>query len=218
LTRAIASYQQYLFYPVMCVARVNLYVLCLLHILDFSEKTPFTKRYRWKELGGHCVFFAWLGAVLWQLPSTSERVGYVLVSHAVAGVLHLQILLSHYPMDVYKGRPYNDASDEWYSMQLRTCMDINCSRWMDWFHGGLQYQVEHHLFPRLPRHHLREARRSVEEICAKHGLKYTAESFVEGNATLVRTLSRTARAVRASKKGDGGFYESPICCALRLEG
>ena len=43
-------------------------------------------------------------------------------------------------------------------LQLRTTIDVDCSEAMDWFHGGLQFQVEHHIFPILPRHNLRLVR------------------------------------------------------------
>ena len=39
--------------------------------------------------------------------------------------------------------------------QLKGSLDVDCPPWMDWFHGGLQFQVEHHLWPKIPRHNLR---------------------------------------------------------------
>lgn len=47
-------------------------------------------------------------------------------------------------------------------------MNIDCPKYMDWFHGGLQFQVEHHLWPRLPRHNLRRARDLVKAFCTEH--------------------------------------------------
>ena len=40
-------------------------------------------------------------------------------------------------------------------------MDWSCPPWMDWFHGGLQFQIEHHIFPRAPRHRLR----AISKVC-----------------------------------------------------
>ncbi|KAJ0971498.1 hypothetical protein J5N97_019457 [Dioscorea zingiberensis] len=48
---------------------------------------------------------------------------------------------------VYLGPP---KGNDWFEKQTMGSLDIACSPWMDWFHGGLQFQVEHHLFPRLP--------------------------------------------------------------------
>lgn len=66
----------------------------------------------------------------------------------------------------YNGRPAYELDDEcWVRKQLATSMDVECPTWMDWFHGGLQFQIEHHLLPRLPRHNLRYAKGLVKELC-----------------------------------------------------
>ena len=49
---------------------------------------------------------------------------------------------------------------------------------MDWWYGGLQYQIEHHLFPRAPRHNLRKIRNRVRPFCKKHGVPYMSVSFI----------------------------------------
>lgn len=72
-------------------------------------------------------------------------------------------------------------------------MDIDCEPWMDWFHGGLQFQVTHHLFPRMPRHNLRRASAYVKDFCAEIGLKYEVYGFEEGNGRLYKRLAEVAR-------------------------
>ncbi|KAL8555170.1 hypothetical protein ACS0TY_003107 [Phlomoides rotata] len=62
---------------------------------------------------------------------------------------------------------------------------------MDWFFGGLQFQLEHHLFPRLPRCNLRKVSPIVQELCKKHNLPYRSLSFFEANKWTLKTL-RTA--------------------------
>ena len=43
----------------------------------------------------------------------AESIHWILVSHAVAGVLHVQIVLSHWSMETYKGTPYTNKNTEW---------------------------------------------------------------------------------------------------------
>lgn len=62
--------------------------------------------------------------------------------------------------------------------------NVSCPVWMDWFHGGLQYQIEHHLFPDLPRHQLRAASAYVRPMCAKLGIDYHAPTVVQVGADL----------------------------------
>jgi delta8-fatty-acid desaturase len=57
-------------------------------------------------------------------------------------------------------------------MQIATTMDVTCPEWLDWLHGGLQFQIEHHLFPRVPRHNLRKVRYLVKAHCKKHDIYY----------------------------------------------
>ena len=62
---------------------------------------------------------------------------------------------------------------------------------MDWFHGGLQFQLEHHLFPQLPRCHLRSIYPLVKDLCKKHNLPCRGLSLREANVSTIRT-PRTA--------------------------
>lgn len=60
---------------------------------------------------------------------------------------------------------------------------------MDWFHGGLQFQVEHHLFPRIPRSRLRSLAPLVQTFCKENDLPYYSYGFFKGNG-LVRDVMR----------------------------
>ena len=59
----------------------------------------------------------------------------------VAGILHVQIVLSHWSMETYKGSPYTSKNTEWYLMQLRTTLNVDTWEWFDFAHVGLQFQV-----------------------------------------------------------------------------
>merc|ERR1712203_635726 len=115
------------------------------------------------------------------MPTWTLTIGWLMVSHAVAGVLHVQIVLSHWSVETYKGSPYTSKETEWYLMQLRTTMNVATHPLLDWAHIGLQFQIEHHLFPRLPRHNLRKARDLVMEVCKKHDLPYHEHGFFQAN-------------------------------------
>ena len=72
--------------------------------------------------------------MLSHLPSWGWIAFYVALSHMATMFLHLQITLSHFGM----GTENPPGEEEFAAMGLRTTMDIECPRWMDWFHGGLQ--------------------------------------------------------------------------------
>ena len=189
----LVSIQHYSFYPIMAVARFNLYAQSLILLLTSREIK--TSR-RFLELTVMLAYFCWLGALTSALPSWAERVGFLLLSHAVGGLIHVQICLSHFSRDVFEGRP---ESHKWVEMQLNGTMDIDCPPWMDWFHGGLQFQTEHHLVPRMPRHKLRAFREDVmKPFLKKHGLAHDQPSFWEANVEVWRTLRASAKQAKLS--------------------
>ncbi|ONM41438.1 Delta(8)-fatty-acid desaturase 2 [Zea mays] len=151
--RFLVSYQHWTFYPVMCVARVNLFAQSLLLLLAADTRTRVPGRLA--ELAGVAVFWVWYPWLVSRLPGgVHEHAAFVLLSFAVTGIQHVQFCLNHFSAGTYTyvGRP---RGDDWFQKQTRGTLDVACPPWMDWFHGGLQFQVEHHLFPRLPRCHLR---------------------------------------------------------------
>ena len=46
-------------------------------------------------------------------------------------------------------------------------MNLEAPKWMDWYYGGLNFHIEHHLYPKLARNHLREAGQYVKAVCDK---------------------------------------------------
>ncbi len=59
--------------------------------------------------------------------------------------------------------------------------------------GGLNYQIEHHLFPPMPRPSLRHAQARVRAFCAQHGIPYTQTGLLASYAQVLRILHTTGR-------------------------
>merc|ERR550534_1928782 len=95
-------------------------------------------------------------------------------------------------MPSYSGVTYDGDHNGFFQTQLEGTMDIDCPAWMDWFHGGLQFQTVHHLWPRMPRHNLRQAQTLLESFCKEHGLVYHRAPFYEANCLLLKTIKETA--------------------------
>ncbi|KAJ3331803.1 hypothetical protein HDU76_002151 [Blyttiomyces sp. JEL0837] len=192
--KVLIPLQHYLFYVILCFGRFNLYALSWMHVSQ-KGRVP----HRALEITGLTFFNIWYLLVLRQIYVNAEAVGvsgvslvlmHLLVSHVLTVFLHLQITLSHFGMDT------SLVENEGYAeMALRTTMDIDCPRWMDWFHGGLQFQVEHHLFPRVPRHNLRAVRPLVEEFARENNLNFYTFNFLKGNQFVIGELKKVAKQV-----------------------
>jgi len=113
----------------------------------------------------------WTGALFYY--GTDSPFTYYLVAYLVAGILHIQIIANHFPCPVLD----DIEEDNFVLHQLRTSMAISSNRMTHWFYGGLQFQVEHHLFPMMPRHNLRKVKPYILELCQKHKVPYLENTF-----------------------------------------
>ncbi|CAM9803639.1 unnamed protein product, partial [Hapterophycus canaliculatus] len=108
------------------------------------------------------------------------------------------ILFSFFLLRFFSASPPSDDDEGWVATQLNTTLDVDCYRWMDWFHGGLQFQVLHHLFPKLPRYNLRKVQSRVAKLAEKHGLTYHLYSFLQANIKTYLVMRETAQQVSSS--------------------
>lgn len=194
-SRFLLKFQHYLYYVILAFARFNLYRLSWEYLLkrQAPRKGPAWWHY-WLEVTGQVVFWYWFGYRLLYLsiPDWGNRILFLLVSHVTTSPLHVQITLSHFSMSTAD----LGVRESFPQKMLRTTMDVDCPAWLDFFHGGLQFQAVHHLFPRLPRHNLRAAQQYVKEFCKETGIPYTIFTFVDGNKDVVSHLGEIAKQVR----------------------
>ncbi|KAK0713821.1 fatty acid desaturase-domain-containing protein [Lasiosphaeria miniovina] len=188
----LVSLQHYSYYFFLLFGRFNLYRLSWAYIIlgQGPRKGP-AWWHRYLELAGNIFFWAWFGyGILYRCVDTNwHRFLFVMVSHMVTAPLHVQITLSHFAMSTAD----LGVHESFPQKMLRTTMDVDCPQWLDFFHGGLQFQAIHHLYPRLPRHNLRSAQRLVQEFCNEVGIPYALYGFVDGNKEVIGRLADVAR-------------------------
>ena len=93
--------------------------------------------------------------------------------------------------------PFSE-DEEFFKHQIRTTLDVSCSPWLDWFHGGLNFQIPHHIWPRIARPNLRRVHEHLVEFCKKHDIKYTVVNLTECITMILRTLKDVADQVDVS--------------------
>jgi fatty acid desaturase len=67
---------------------------------------------------------------------------------------------------------------------------VKGGRFVDTFVGGLNYQIEHHLFPSMPRPHLRRAAPIVRAYCERLGIPYTETGLFASYGIVLRYINR----------------------------
>lgn len=189
ISKFFVSNQHVLYYAIMGVARFNLYAQSFIHVL-----TQCTGRKRLLELITLGIFWCWFSFVVSLIPSVSGKMVFIFMSHFIAGLLHVQITISHFSMETYHGLPSKTYErDSFFATQMATTMNVDCYPSSDFFHGGLQFQIEHHLFPRVSRPYLRSLSRKIKKLCAKHDVQYCSMSFYDANKEVICSLRETAK-------------------------
>jgi len=79
---------------------------------------------------------------------------------------------------------------DWYALQAEAASDVAVPEWVSILCGGLDLQIEHHLFPRLPPNRLRQIAPRVREICEQHGVTYRSDSWPRSLRSVVSELYR----------------------------
>lgn len=94
--------------------------------------------------------------------------------------------MNHLPMDID-----HERHQDWLTMQLSATCNIEQSAFNDWFSGHLNFQIEHHLFPTMPRHNYHLVAPLVRAVCEKHEIPYNVKTLQQGVTDVVRSLKNS---------------------------
>ena len=103
----------------------------------------------------------------------------------------------------HKGMPVvpRDVTLDFLRRQVLTSRNVRGGWFTDQLLGGLNYQVEHHLFPNMPRGNLRRAQAIVRQYCAERAIQYTETSLFGSYAMALRHLHALGAPLRARAIG-----------------
>ncbi|WP_083288449.1 fatty acid desaturase family protein [Jiangella alba] len=110
----------------------------------------------------------------------------------------------------HKGMPMipKDLTLDYLRRQVLTSRNVRGSRFVDVAMGGLNFQIEHHLFPSMPSSTLRAARPIVRQFCAERGVPYTEAGVLESWRIVVGHLNRVGTT-------NVDLFECPMVSRLR---
>ncbi|AMM22198.1 delta fatty acid desaturase [Frondihabitans sp. PAMC 28766] len=188
LMRWFTQRQGYAFFPILLFEGVNLHVS--------SYKTIFGKKKvdkRAYEITMISIRFAiYLGVIFYFLP-LGMAFAFIGVQFAIFGLyMGSAFAPNHIGMPII---PENSRVD-FLSKQVLTSRNVTGGRVMTLAMGGLDYQVEHHLFPNMARPNLRKARVLVREHCAEQKVPYTETSLWGAFGHVISYLNKVGLAAR----------------------
>jgi fatty acid desaturase len=185
----VYRYQAYLFFPLLLLEAISLHGHS---VRALARRT--TRRGDWEAalFAGHVV--GYLSAVFLIL-SPLPAVAFILVHQGLFG---LYLGCSFAPN--HKGMAMLDADDrsDYLSRQVLTSRNVRGHWLTDFMLGGLNYQIEHHLFPSMPRPNLRRAQVLVRGFCQTHHLPYCQTSLLDSYTQSLRHLHAVGRTASPS--------------------
>jgi len=188
LLAAITRKQGYLFFPLLAFEGYNLHYRSVDSLFRFG-----TAKQKWTELSliiAHFVIY--LVPVFLFLP-LGMAFAFVAVQMAVFGIyMGASFAPNHKGMAIIPA----DAKVDFFSKQVLTSRNVRGGWPMTILMGGLNYQIEHHLFPNMARPHLAKARELTMEHCEAHDVKYTETGLMESYGIVIDYLNRVGLQAR----------------------
>jgi fatty acid desaturase len=187
-TRAFVKRQGWLFFPILTLEGLNLHVQAFRKVFGrekFSNRGTEMTLLLVRNLGYPVLLFA---VMPWPI-----AISFLVIHMALFGVyMGASFAPNH------KGMPQipRGMKVDFLRRQVMTSRNIRGGLFMDHFMGGLNYQIEHHLFPSMARPHIRHAARVVRDYCREKKISYTETSLFESYGIVVRYLNEVGLAAR----------------------
>ena len=188
LVRVLARHQAWLFFPLLLLEAAHLHLASAKAIIRGGHGRA--NLVEGLLLLAHVA--AYVTALLLVL-SPAQAVAFIVVQQGLFG---LYLGCSFAPN--HKGMPTLTDADQldFLRRQVLTSRNVAGSRSVDFLLGGLNYQIEHHLFPNMPRPNLRRAQPLIRAFCQQHGLPYAEASLLGSYAEAIRHLHAVGEPLR----------------------
>jgi len=192
--------QGWLFFPLLALEGLNLHAAGVRHLLG---REPV--RHRLTELA---LVLSRLGlyvaGLLLVLPPGKAAAFFFLQMAVFGGCLGASFAPNHKGMPIVPPASRLDFLDR----QVLTSRNVRGGPVVDALMGGLNYQIEHHLFPSMPRPNLRLAQPLVRAHCARLGVPYAEVGLWRSYAIVVDYLNHVGLRAR-------GPFDCPLAADLR---
>jgi len=192
--------QLFFYFPLLCFARLSWAIQSALYVSPSTKHKIHNRTFEQITISLHWVWY--LGVAAWIAlradGSLLSALAWILVGQAATGVMLGSVFsLNHNAMPLFTDSEF--ARLDFYSAQILSGRNVISTVMTDWFTGGLNYQIEHHLFPLLPRHNFHLIQPQVSALCKQYGIDYHSTTFWAGNVEVLTKLASVMRAAREIK-------------------
>jgi len=187
ISRWIASHQASLFFPLLFGLAWTMHVASVQFLIKRNE------RLRWVELGALCIHALAFAALLVAVVGPWRALLVIVIQKCVGGFYLASVFAPN-----HKGMPQVESGQEldFLRSQVLTSRNVRSHPVTDLLYGSLNYQIEHHLFPTLPRCNLRRAHKIVRAYCAEVGVPYHETSIYRSYHEILSFLHEVGTPLR----------------------
>ncbi|MFH8342517.1 fatty acid desaturase family protein [Streptomyces sp. AM6-12] len=191
VARIIGGHQAFLFFPLLTLEGFNLHVASARAL-----RSPWMKN---RLLEGSLLLLhiaAYLSALFLVL-SPGKAIAFLAVHQCLFGVyLGCTFAPNHKGMPTLTG----DERPDFLRRQVLTSRNVRGGLLTDVMLGGLNYQIEHHLFPSMPTPHLRRAQAVVRAYCAEIGVPYHETGLIRSYREALTHMHRVGEPIRRQRR------------------
>lgn len=191
----LRGHQGWFFFPILLLEGISLHASGVRRVL-----TPGKLKRRWPEVGFLTIRLIGYPVLVFMVLSPGIAFAFLGVQ---LGIFGFYMGASFAPN--HKGMPIvpRDATFDFLRRQAMMSRNIRGNRILDTTMGGLNYQIEHHLFPSMPRPHLRKAAPIIAAYCREHNVPYMQTGLFASYAIIVRYINRVGL-------GDRDVFTCPL--------
>lgn len=185
--RFMVKHQAYFLPFLFMLMSFKMHKTAIVHITTGKARHPFTEGLL--ILG----YYTWyLGLTFTFLPFWFAPL-FITLNHALAGFYLSSVFAPN-----HKGMPIirKGSTLSYLRKQVLTARNVRPSFLTDALYGGLNYQIEHHLFTTMPRNNLSKARRIVKVFCQRQGIPYHETGVLRSYWEIFRELHRVSATLR----------------------
>ena len=185
--RWIVAHQAWLFFPLLTLVGMDLQRSGVRFLLKKKARYPKTEALL---LLAH--FAGYFGVIFAVLPIW-QAVIFILIHQAVTG-LYLGSTFAPNHKGMLLVEHENDL--DFLRRQTLTARNVRAGIIADTWYGGLNYQIEHHLFPAMPRGHLAKAQPIIRAYCEEHGVSYHETRVIQSYREILSSLHHVGASLR----------------------
>ena len=188
--RFMVKYQAYFVFPLQSLAPL----IFLIFSIDFLRQKK--SKYTIAEIVLIVIHYLLYFGLLLSRMNIWQVVLFTIVHQALFG-----LYLGSVAAPNHKGMLIIDKDSplDFLRQQVLTSRNVKAHPLTDFWYGGLNYQVEHHLFPTMPRNRLREAQGIVRDFCKTHSIPYHETSMLQSYKEIVQYMHQVSDPLREAK-------------------